>query len=104
MNRKDFFKSAAIIAEASVMQNKPTKKVILKKVWTLEGSNDGVNWTMLATQTNFPKFPQRKYKITFLMSNRTEYTHYRLNITAQHDPNHHILQLADWILYYNRGQ
>ena len=35
---------------------------------------------------------------------RTEYTHYRLNITAQHDPNHHILQLADWILYYNRGQ
>ncbi len=72
------------------------------KNWTVEGSNDGSNWTVIDRQTNFPKFPSRKYKITFLMSNRTAYTHYRLNVTANHGSS--MFQLADWILYYDSGQ
>lgn len=72
------------------------------KDWTVEGSDDGVTWTVLDRQTNFPKFPQRKYKISFLMPNRTAYTHYRLNVTANHGSG--LFQLADWILYYDSGQ
>lgn len=72
------------------------------KDWTVEGSNDGTNWVVLDTQTNYPKFPERKYKITFLMANRTAYTHYRLNVTANHGSG--LFQLADWILYYDSGQ
>ncbi len=72
------------------------------KNWTIEGSNDGVNWTVLDSQSNFPQFPQRRHRITFQMSNRTEYTHYRLNVTANHGGS--IFQLADWILYYDSAQ
>ncbi len=72
------------------------------KDWTVEGSNDGTNWVVLDTQTNYPKFPERKHKITFLMANRTAYTHYRLNVTANHCSS--LFQLADWILYYDSGQ
>ena len=70
--------------------------------WTVEGSNDGITWTELDRQTNFPRFPQRKLRITFPMTNRTAYTHYRLNVTANHGSG--IFQLADWILYYDSGE
>lgn len=70
--------------------------------WTVEGSNDGITWTELDRQTNFPRFPQRKHRITFPMTNRTAYTHYRLNVTANHGSG--IFQLADWILYYDSGE
>lgn len=70
--------------------------------WTVEGSNDGITWTELDRQTNFPRFPQRKHRITFPITNRTAYTHYRLNVTANHGSG--IFQLADWILYYDSGE
>lgn len=72
------------------------------KDWTIEGSNDGTNWTVLDRQTNYPKFPQRKLRQEFLMTNRTSYTHYRMNVTANHGSG--LFQLADWILYYDSGQ
>lgn len=72
------------------------------KDWTIEASNDGVNWTVIDRQTNFPKFPQRKHRISFLMPNRTAYSYYRLNVTANHGSG--LFQLADWILYYDSGQ
>ena len=70
--------------------------------WTIEGSNDGVNWTVLDKKTDFPKFESRKLKKTFLMSNRTAYTYYRMNVTKNWGSS--IFQLADWILYYDTGQ
>lgn len=70
--------------------------------WTIEGSNDGVNWTVLDKKTDFPKFESRKLKKTFLMSNRSAYTYYRMNVTKNWGSS--IFQLADWILYYDTGQ
>lgn len=71
------------------------------KDWVLEGSNDGTSWTQLDKQTDYT-FPNRFQKVTFNLPNRTAYTHYRLNVTANHGSN--LFQLADWILYYDSGQ
>lgn len=72
------------------------------KDWTIEGSNDGVTWTELDRKTDYPKFPNRKEKKTFLMSNKDKYVYYRMNVTKNHGSG--MFQLADWILYYDSGQ
>jgi len=53
------------------------------KNWTLQASNDGVNWTTLDTQSNMD-FSDRKQTKTFTISNTAPYKIYRLNITANH--------------------
>lgn len=66
------------------------------KDWTLEGSNDGTNWTVLDTQTNQSwdePFQTRK----FVFSNQTAYSNYRLNITA--NAGEPLIQLADLNLF-----
>jgi len=70
--------------------------------WTLEASNDGTNWTILDEHKDEGPFPARKYKKTFLIANKTAYTHYRLNVTKNNGGS--IFQLADWILYYDSSQ
>ena len=50
------------------------------KTWTFEGSNDGVTWVVLDTQTNFTIVASTFY--SFNTSNTTSYTFYRINITA----------------------
>lgn len=49
--------------------------------WTLQGSNDGVNWSILDTQVNqdaWSTFEERSYSFI----NTTAYKMYRLNVTA----------------------
>jgi glucose/arabinose dehydrogenase/PKD repeat protein/type 1 glutamine amidotransferase len=65
------------------------------KNWTVQGSNDGANWTDLDTRTN-EDFPERFQKRTFTFANTTSYTNYRLNITANGGET--ATQLADWTL------
>jgi len=50
------------------------------KNWTLEGSNDGTNWTNIDTRNNqdFPYRFERKY---YDVANPGEYEYYRLNIS-----------------------
>jgi hypothetical protein len=51
------------------------------KSWTFEGSNDGITYTVLDTQTNvatWGSIEQRTYNIT----NKNNYRFYRLNVTA----------------------
>lgn len=51
------------------------------KTWTFEGSNDGVNWTILDTQTNNTTLARgviEEYRI----SNSKAFTYYRVNISA----------------------
>lgn len=71
------------------------------KDWVVEGSNDGSSWTKLDEQSGI-SFPSRYYKMTFLIPNKTAYTYYRINITANNGAS--IFQLADWILYYDSAQ
>lgn len=69
--------------------------------WRLEASNDGQNWTTLDTQTGFT-FGARFERRVFLMDNRTPYSHYRLNVTANNGSS--LFQQAEWGLYYDSAQ
>jgi glucose/arabinose dehydrogenase len=64
--------------------------------WTLQGSQDGQNWTDLDQRTG-QAFGERFQTRKFDFANTTTYAHYRLNITANAgDP---IIQLADLRLF-----
>jgi hypothetical protein len=53
---------------------------IAPKDWTFEGSNDDTNWTTLDTVTNETSWSgETRY---FVFSNSTNYTYYRINISA----------------------
>lgn len=54
------------------------------KTWTLEGSQDGLNWTVLHSVTNDPKYAASQKK-TFEIINLTAYLYYRMNMTATTD-------------------
>ncbi|WP_018251729.1 GH92 family glycosyl hydrolase [Salinispora mooreana] len=60
--------------------------------WELQGSTDGDTWVTLDTQTG-QDFPERFQTREYRFSNDTEYSHYRLDITANHGTD--IVQLAD---------
>lgn len=46
--------------------------------WTLQGSNDGTNWTQLDSRFNVD-FPERRQTLSFSFSNSTAYLYYRFN-------------------------
>lgn len=67
------------------------RSIAAPKDWTFEGSNDGINWTILHAVTNQTSCDSytwntncnRSYCTTaFTFSNNTAYTYYRLNITS----------------------
>jgi hypothetical protein len=73
--------------------NFPTSRIIIRygfvssatnsqspRTWTFEGSNDGISWDVLDTQTNFTTVINTFYSFTF--TNTTPYTFYRINVTA----------------------
>jgi gliding motility-associated-like protein len=64
--------------------------------WTLEGSDDNVNWTTLDTRTN-ETFTARNQTRVFSISNATAYTYYRLSITANSGDG--LFQMAEWRLF-----
>lgn len=65
------------------------------KNWTLQGSNNGINWTTLDTRTD-ESFPQRFQTKRYDFNNVTAYRHYRLNITANWGST--LYQQAEWRL------
>ena len=48
--------------------------------WTLEGSNDGVNWILFDQRDNID-FPLRFQTLTFEIENSTAYKYYKLDMT-----------------------
>lgn len=72
------------------------------KVWTLEGSNDGVNWTVLDTRTMDKNFYDQKggqYKQMFYYSVATpgSYAYYKYNVSANWGSGD--FQISDFRLY-----
>jgi len=65
------------------------------KNWTIEGSNDGVNWTVLDTRTD-EMFTERFQTRTFLFDNSEPYLQYRVHLTAVRSGG--LFQLAEWRL------
>jgi predicted alpha-1,2-mannosidase len=60
--------------------------------WTLQGSNDGTSWTDLDRRTGqdfSDRFQTKEYRFT----NATQYTYYKLDITANHGDS--LTQLAE---------
>jgi hypothetical protein len=68
------------------------------KSWTLQGSNDGINWTVVDTRIN-ETFNSRFQKRTFSFSNMTAYQIYKLNITENNGEGN--LQLAEIEMFEN---
>ncbi len=66
------------------------------KNWTVAGSNDGNNWTVLDTRTDV-SFSSRYMNKTFFVNNNTAYTYYRLNISLMNGGG--LFQLAEWGLF-----
>ena len=66
------------------------------KDWTLQGSADGQTWTDLDRRTG-QTFPERFQTRRFDVATPQEYTHYRLNITA--NSGEPLIQLADLRLF-----
>jgi hypothetical protein len=63
--------------------------------WTLQGSNNGSNWTTIDTRSN-EDFPNRFQTRAFSFSNSTGYTYYRFNMNNNSGT---VLQLAEIELF-----
>ncbi|HEX6426311.1 MAG TPA: T9SS type A sorting domain-containing protein [Niastella sp.] len=72
------------------------------KDWTLAGSNDAVNWTVIDTRSG-ETFASRFLKKTYLINNNsTAYSYYRLTISANNGQTG--TQFAEWELFERRQQ
>ena len=69
------------------------------KDWTLEGSNDGSNWTTIDTRSN-ENFQNRNMERTFSFSNNSSYSEYRLTMTNN---SGNILQMTEFELIGTGG-
>ncbi|MBW8684154.1 discoidin domain-containing protein [Chitinophaga rhizophila] len=65
------------------------------KNWTLEGSDNGSDWTVLDTRTD-QSFGSRFLTVKYTFSNQVAYKFYRLNVSAVR--NSDLFQLAEWRL------
>ena len=69
------------------------------KSWSLYGSNDNVNWTLLDARENqiFPLRFQRKYYT--ITGNTQSFGIYKWVVTAQAGQNQTVFQVAEWELF-----
>lgn len=67
--------------------------------WTLQGSNDGNNWTVIDTRSN-ESFSGRTETRTFNLASQANYSYYRWNISSINGAN--LIQVTEWRLleYY----
>lgn len=77
--RYDFLKPEVI--EQYVIYPQTTATDRAPKDWTFEGSNDGITWNVLDTQSNITEWVDSTPK-KFTFSNSNLYKDYRINITA----------------------
>ncbi|WP_157309900.1 discoidin domain-containing protein [Chitinophaga tropicalis] len=65
------------------------------KNWTIEGSDNGTDWTVLDTRTN-QAFGSRFLTVKYTFSNQVAFKFYRLNVSAVGSGT--LFQLAEWRL------
>nr|WP_238355230.1 GH92 family glycosyl hydrolase [Kribbella sandramycini] len=63
--------------------------------WTIQGSANGTDWTVLDTQSG-QSFENRFQTKEYSFANETAYKFFKLDVTLNHGEN--IVQLADWYL------
>jgi hypothetical protein len=85
----------ALSYSISSAPNEPTQD---PKSWTLEGSDDGNEFTVLDTQTD--QAFERRTKVSFPIATPGAYEYYRLNVTANAGSANR-LQLSEWDLKWD---
>ena len=63
--------------------------------WTMSGSNDGILWTVIDSQTGIT-FDSRFEEKSFIINDETSYSYYRIDMTCNSGS---VLQLAEMRLY-----
>jgi alpha-L-fucosidase 2 len=63
------------------------------KTWTLEGSHDGQEWTLLDRHANEPSFSARFERKEYTFANDTSFQHYRFTFSEHRSPTH--FQIAE---------
>ena len=58
------------------------------KSWTLEGSNDGLQWTQLDRRINETSFPNRHQRREYSLSNDKKFEHYRFTFFEHRSRTH----------------
>jgi hypothetical protein len=56
--------------------------------WTIQGSNDGVSWQTVDTQTDFPYVPQKSWSPWVTFVNSVAYRYYMMDITASYSTSY----------------
>lgn len=69
------------------------------KTWTLQGSNDGVSWTVVDTRTDVTSWTFNETK-TFYFLNSTSYSYYKLDVT-ENNGNPDFLAIGELVLKSN---
>lgn len=70
--------------------------------WTLQGSNDGSNWTTLDTESG-QSFTYRYQTKSYSIASPAAYRYYRLNITANAGGASYGVQLSEFALMTDQG-
>ena len=65
------------------------------KSWTLEGSNNGLNWTELDKRVNEPRFLKRNLRKEYSFANEQKFSHYRIMFSEQATPPITHVQVAE---------
>ena len=73
--------TAKVIAGYSIRARNDSYLIDSPKSWTLEGSNNGTDWTILDTQTGVTSWSMNERK-EFAISTPASYLYYRLNIIS----------------------
>jgi hypothetical protein len=73
--------AAKIIAGYSIRARNDSYLIDSPKDWTLEGSHDGANWTVLDTQAGVTSWSMNERK-EYTVSSPASYLYYRLNISS----------------------
>ena len=73
--------AAKIIAGYSIRARNDTYLIDSPKDWTFEGSNNGIDWTVLDTQSGVTSWSMNERK-EFAISSPASYLYYRLNISS----------------------
>jgi len=101
--------TAKIIAGYSIRTRNDSYLIDSPKAWTLEGSNNETDWTVLDTQTGVTAWSMNERK-EFAVSSPAAYLHYRLNISSNQsgtDTSVSEVELLEGVPYgfdyYNNG-
>ena len=99
------FPIAHLIRRYAVTSRNSTTYVLPPKTWTFQGSNDGLTWDTLDTQTNITDWATSpNVRKVFDIANTTAYAYYRIDVTASNGTTVGVgeLEMMEKVRFYRR--